>query len=200
MKKLYVYKESGKFVIERINQFDHATKRYFSSEEGLFEGLQDYMDVLHDYNLDVSEELWIRVIPFLSSPEKRSRGQISVLFTLHKKLYDIRWNGASGKAREKKLEKEFLQLAEQNGLHQDILNTMMEQLYIPPYKKEDLPDYLKANSHGGRREGAGRPPLGTTRKVSITLPDGVWEAIENEKGNKTMAAYLRFVILQQFPQ
>ncbi|WP_329812606.1 hypothetical protein, partial [Streptomyces sp. GSL17-113] len=77
MKKLHVYKENEEFVIERINQFDHATKRYFSSEEGLFEGLHNYMDVLHDYQLDVSEELWTTVIPFLSRPEKRSRGQIS---------------------------------------------------------------------------------------------------------------------------
>ncbi|MGM0845765.1 MAG: hypothetical protein ACQEUT_12370 [Bacillota bacterium] len=67
----------------------------------------------------------------------------------------MRWNGATGDAEA--IEKEFLQLAGQIGLHQDILNTMMEQLYIPPYKEEDLPDYLKASSHGGRREGAGPP-------------------------------------------
>ncbi|RIW27288.1 CopG family transcriptional regulator [Bacillus salacetis] len=56
---------------------------------------------------------------------------------------------------------------------------------------------MKANSHGGRREGAGRPSLGTTRKVSITLPDEVWEEIEKEKGDQTMSAYLRSVILQK---
>ncbi|MGM0845764.1 MAG: hypothetical protein ACQEUT_12365 [Bacillota bacterium] len=57
MKKLSVYKENGEFVIERINQFDHATKRTFLSEEGLLEGLHDYLDVLEEYDLDVSEEL-----------------------------------------------------------------------------------------------------------------------------------------------
>jgi hypothetical protein len=195
MKKILIYKEDGDFVIERINQFDHATKRTFLSEEGLFEGLQDYLDVLQEYDLDVSEELWAKVIQFLSTPEKRSRDQISVLFTLHKKMYDVRWNGANGTPEE--LEKEFILLAKQNGVHQEVVNTMMEQLYIPPYKENDLPDYLKAHSHGGRREGAGRPPMGTTRKVSITLPDEVWEEIEKKKGNKTMAAYLRSVILQK---
>ncbi|WP_240628763.1 hypothetical protein [Bacillus salacetis] len=195
MKKLHVYKEQGEFVIERINQFDHATKRTFLSEKGLFEGLQNYQDVLQEYDLDVSEELWARVIQFLSTPEKRSRGQVSVLFTLHKKIYDIRWNGASGDSEA--LIRELQHLSDQNGVLPDLLNVMMEQLYIPPYEEDKLPDYLKANSHGGRREGAGRPSLGTTRKVSITLPDEVWEEIEKEKGDQTMSAYLRSVILQK---
>lgn len=44
----------------------------------------------------------------------------------------------------------------------------------------------------------GRPSLGTTKKVSITLPDEVWERIDEEKENMSMSAFLRFVILQKF--
>lgn len=36
---------------------------------------------------------------------------------------------------------------------------------------------------GGRREGAGRPAFGVIRKVSISLPDEVWEAIEEVQSN-----------------
>lgn len=179
MKKLLIYKENGEFVIERVNQFNHATKRYFSSDEGLLEGLQAYQDVMEEYELSVADDLWAKVIKYLSRPEFRGRGQLSVLFTLHKKMYDVSWNGARGDSQ--KLEKEFLQLAEQIGLHQEIVNTMMDQLYIPPYKEHDLPDYLKANSRGGRREGAGRPAVGTTRRVALTLPDEVWDRIDYEK-------------------
>ncbi|MED1712010.1 hypothetical protein P4V29_33880 [Bacillus thuringiensis] len=69
MKKLRIYKENGEFVIERVNQFDHATKRFFLSEEGLKEGLQAYKDVMDEYELEVSEELWAFVINFLNSKE-----------------------------------------------------------------------------------------------------------------------------------
>ncbi|WP_219350315.1 hypothetical protein [Campylobacter sp. 1] len=50
------------------------------------------------------------------------------------------------------------------------------------------------SSHGGKREGAGRPALGTTRKVSITLPDEEWKALETAKGGLSMSAYLREII------
>lgn len=69
MKKLKIYKENGEFVIERVNQFNHATKRLFISEEGLKEGLQSYQMVISEYELEVSEELWAFVIKFLSSRE-----------------------------------------------------------------------------------------------------------------------------------
>lgn len=48
---------------------------------------------------------------------------------------------------------------------------------------------------GGYREGAGRPSLGETKKVSITLPADSWKSIEQKKGDLTMAAYFRNVIL-----
>lgn len=67
MKKLWIYKENGEFCIERMNQFNHATKRFFISEEGLKEGLQAYQSVIEEYELDVSEELWAFVINFMNS-------------------------------------------------------------------------------------------------------------------------------------
>lgn len=69
MKKLRIYKENGEFVIERVNQFNHATKRFFISEEGLKEGLQVYKPVMEEYELEVSDELWSFVVNFLYSPE-----------------------------------------------------------------------------------------------------------------------------------
>lgn len=69
MKKLSIYKENEKFVIERTDEFNHATKRFFTSEEGLKEGIQAYQPVLDEYELEVSEELWAFVINFLNSKE-----------------------------------------------------------------------------------------------------------------------------------
>ncbi|MGG0856691.1 CopG family transcriptional regulator [Metabacillus fastidiosus] len=34
--------------------------------------------------------------------------------------------------------------------------------------------------HGGFREDAGRPAIGVTKKISITLPSETWERIEKE--------------------
>jgi hypothetical protein len=50
---------------------------------------------------------------------------------------------------------------------------------------------------GGYREGAGRPSLGTTKKVSITLSDEAWNRIEEEKGVLSMSGFLREVILKE---
>lgn len=69
MKKLSIYKENEEFVIKRTNEFNHATKRLFISEEGLKEGLQAYRSVMDEYELEVSKELWAFVINFLSSKE-----------------------------------------------------------------------------------------------------------------------------------
>ncbi|WP_456275068.1 hypothetical protein [Bacillus sp. AK031] len=194
MKKLSIYKENGEFVIERTNEFNHATKRLFASEEGLKDGIQAYMDFLDEYELNVSDELWATVINILNSPKMYQREQLYILFALHKKMYDVRWNGASGDHEE--LKKEFVQLAKQNGVHQEVQNTMFEQLYIPPYEEDKLPDHLKANSHGGRREGAGRPSVGTTRRVALTLPDEIWEMIDKRKETwgASQSATLRMMI------
>lgn len=49
--------------------------------------------------------------------------------------------------------------------------------------------------HGGSREGAGRPSIGVTRKVSITLPEEYWQAIEDDRGDMKLSAYLRELII-----
>lgn len=69
MKKLRIYKENEEFVIERVNEFNHATKRNFISENGLFEGLLAYQPVIDEYELEVSDELWALVINYLNSEE-----------------------------------------------------------------------------------------------------------------------------------
>ncbi|MEH7417623.1 hypothetical protein V7266_20350 [Neobacillus drentensis] len=66
-KKLKIYKENGEFVIERINEFNHAIKRFFVTQDGLFEGLKAYGTGITDFQLDVSEELWATVINFLNN-------------------------------------------------------------------------------------------------------------------------------------
>jgi len=108
MKKLSIYKENDEYVIERTNEFNHATKRFFLTESGLFEGLDTYKDIIDEYQLNVSEDLWSKVINYLNTGE------------------------------------------------------------IP-------------KSRGGKREGSGRPSLGTTKKVSLTLPDEIWTMIEERK-------------------
>jgi hypothetical protein len=69
MKKLLIYKADGDFVIERVNEFNHSSKSQFISEQGLLEGLQTYQTVIDEYQLEVSDELWVLVINFLGSSE-----------------------------------------------------------------------------------------------------------------------------------
>ena len=49
---------------------------------------------------------------------------------------------------------------------------------------------------GGKREGAGRPVLGTTKKVSLTLPLDIWNKIEETKENEgiSQSAVLRSIV------
>lgn len=57
MKTLKVYKDNGEFVIERVNEFKHATKRFFITEEGLKEGLDAYQPIIEQYEIEASEDL-----------------------------------------------------------------------------------------------------------------------------------------------
>lgn len=66
---------------------------------------------------------------------------------------------------------------------------------IQGYLEFAVKDLEDSNGHGGKREGAGRPSLGTTKKVSITLPDEVWKEIDEARGERTMSAFLRDIIL-----
>lgn len=58
-------------------------------------------------------------------------------------------------------------------------------------RNEELIEY----KHGGKREGAGRPALGITKKVSITLPDEVWKKIDETRGEESLSAFLRKKLL-----
>lgn len=113
------------------------------------------------------------------------------LLVLHKKMYNVRWDAAEGDSAQ--LEKEFMALAEREGVDLDKVNEMLEQLYIPPYEKERLPKHLRSN-RGGLREGAGRPAMGITKKVSITLSEEQWEKIDKEKGKGSYSAYFRELV------
>lgn len=69
MKKLRIYKENGEFCIERVNQFDHATKRFFISEKGFKEGLIAYRPVIDEYEIEISKELYAFVAKFMADEE-----------------------------------------------------------------------------------------------------------------------------------
>lgn len=66
MKRLKIHEQEGEFVIERINQFDHATKRHFISEQGLIEALQSYPD-LEEYEIETDASLWAVIINALKN-------------------------------------------------------------------------------------------------------------------------------------
>ena len=66
MKKLKIYKtDEGEVCLERINQFNHSTKRLFISEQGLLEALDDYPN-LSDYEIEAEQELWSVIIKHLN--------------------------------------------------------------------------------------------------------------------------------------
>lgn len=119
----------------------------------------------------------------------------------HKKMYDARWNGEmNSNVSMKQLEDEFVAVVLKNDLGYGKLNELLEQLYIPPYKYDLLPEHLK-HSNSAKKEPAGRPSLGVTKKVSITLPSDIWEKIEKEISDqdlKSMSAYFRKVALDHF--
>lgn len=55
---------------------------------------------------------------------------------------------------------------------------------------------LKSMGRGGSRTGAGRKPIGVTRKLSLTLPQACWDEIDRrlENGNYTVSEMLRGII------
>lgn len=73
---------------------------------------------------------------------------------------------------------------------------LQDHVYEEVYKDRDICFNCKPR-HGGAREGSGRPALGKTKKVSITLPEEIWDEIEQEKGDLPMSAFLRELILNR---
>lgn len=72
-----------------------------------------------------------------------------------------------------------------------------DRVYDKAYKGHNFCLDCRA-SHGGKRDGAGRPSLGKTKKVSITLPDEVWERIDDSKKEQSMSAFLRELIMENY--
>lgn len=125
------------------------------------------------------------------------------LLEFHKKLYDKRWSGElETHENMRKLEHDFLNLTTQEKVSEEQVNEWMNQLYIPPHRYDLLPNHLKETNvvkkanpkRGGKRKGAGRPSLGTTKKLSITLPDEIWEQMDDARGRRPLSAFLREII------
>lgn len=51
-------------------------------------------------------------------------------------------------------------------------------------------------NRGGARNGAGRKPIGITRKISLTLPQTCWEEIDRlcKRGDYSISEILRSII------
>jgi Ribbon-helix-helix protein, copG family len=121
----------------------------------------------------------------------------------HKKMYDARWNGEQALYRSmKQLEDDFVALALAQQVDMEQINTMLGQLYIPPYKYKELPEHLK-HSNSAKKEHSGRPSMGVTKKVSITLPSDIWSKIERDieqNDTKSMSAFLREMLLNRYKE
>lgn len=124
------------------------------------------------------------------------------LLDFHKKMYDARWNVEKEYVSMKQLEDDFVALADKVNVDFEKVNEMLEQLYIPPYKYDLLPEHLR-HSKSAKREVMGRPSLGATKKVSITLPNDIWEKIGKEISDrdiKSMSAFFREMALDRYKE
>jgi macrodomain Ter protein organizer (MatP/YcbG family) len=52
------------------------------------------------------------------------------------------------------------------------------------------------HTRGGHRKGAGRKPIGTTRKISLTLPQTCWDEIDRycQRGDYSVSEVLRSIV------
>ncbi|RJE83875.1 hypothetical protein D3P07_23985 [Paenibacillus sp. 1011MAR3C5] len=52
------------------------------------------------------------------------------------------------------------------------------------------------STKGGYRNGAGRKPIGMTRKISLTLPQACWEEIDRycHRGDYSLSEVIRAII------
>jgi hypothetical protein len=78
-----------------------------------------------------------------------------------------------------------------NAYHRDFSKAALEE-YVESAKEycsHKGYDFIYNNNHGGKREGAGRPALGTTKKVSLTLADEIWEKLEEYQEKESYRKY-----------
>ncbi len=63
-----------------------------------------------------------------------------------------------------------------------------------------MTDANTQSSRGGNRSGAGRKAIGTTRKISLTLPKECWAEIDRrcQNGNYSVSEILRAIIEDNF--
>ena len=58
-KRLEIYQDSekGHYVIERVNEFSHSTKRFYENMEELYDGIDTYKDMkdVDDYEIVVTD-------------------------------------------------------------------------------------------------------------------------------------------------
>ncbi|MCM3634927.1 MULTISPECIES: ribbon-helix-helix domain-containing protein [Paenibacillus] len=64
------------------------------------------------------------------------------------------------------------------------------------YEKKLIESESLASKMGGARKGAGRKPIGVTRKLSLTLPQQCWEEIDRycQRGDYSVSEVLRAII------
>jgi hypothetical protein len=57
-------------------------------------------------------------------------------------------------------------------------------------------NHEQSRKQGGARTGAGRKPIGVTRKISLTLPEECWDEIDRccGKGDYSVSEVLRSII------
>jgi hypothetical protein len=139
-----------------------------------------------------------------SNLNEKEQMKMMEVYDFHRKMYDARWNGEKDLyVTFRQLEDEFLSVASKANLSYEKINEMLEQLYIPPYQYNRLPEHLKhaqaTKSEMDRK--VGRPSLGLTKKVSVTLPHDIWQKIEKEIEKdelQSMSAYFRKFVLDYF--
>jgi hypothetical protein len=55
---------------------------------------------------------------------------------------------------------------------------------------------IAPSAKGGRRPGAGRKPIGVTRKLSLTLPEACWDEIDRQcsRGDYSVSEVIRAIL------
>ena len=69
-KRLEIYQDSekGHYVIERVNEFSHSTKRFYENMEELYDGIDTYKDMkdVDDYEIVVTDNsLYSKIIRYM---------------------------------------------------------------------------------------------------------------------------------------